>query len=112
MAKKQNQNLVLFFSEFILSVMLFAITTMHYMYAFSEHQHTMKSGYNYFIPSMKSHLDPVGSVKFVDRISSYQETPKKTALILVSLCSIPSWNFLVPGFWMHTKGVISHPNME
>ena len=31
---------------------------------------------------------------------------------LVGPCSIPSLNFWGPGFWINSKGVISHPNVD
>ena len=36
----------------------------------------------------------------------------KTALKLVSPLSITSWNFWEPGFWIPTKGILSHPKVD
>ena len=57
------------------------------------------------ISNMNCHTDLVGSAMIVERISR-QEALSKDALNFASL------NLSVPGFVIHTKGVISHPNMD
>ena len=54
----------------------------------------------------------VGSVMFAEKNPRHQETHAKKTLKLVSLCSIPSWNFGGPGFWIHTKGIRFHQGVE
>ena len=61
---------------------------------------------------MNCHTDPDGRVRFVEIISSDQETVAKKALKLVSPLDITSWNLSAPGFGIHIKGVISNPNMD
>ena len=61
---------------------------------------------------MYSHIDSVGSVMFVERSSRHKETHAKKALNLISPLSITSWNFREPGFWIPTKGVLSHPKVD
>ena len=43
-------------------------------------------------PHMNCHINPVGSVMYVERNSRHQETLADKALELISPCSIPSWN--------------------
>ena len=64
------------------------------------------------VPNVKNQSDLVCSVKYVEIISRHQETLVNKALKLGSPCSIPSRNFQEPGFWIHIKGVISHPNVD
>ena len=37
---------------------------------------------------------------------------KRKALKLAGPLDISSWNLSAPGFWIHTKGIIRHPNMD
>ena len=49
---------------------------------------------------------------FVERSSRHQEAHAKRALNLVSALNFTSQNFYGPGFWIPTKGILSHSKVD